>query len=163
MGAPSISLTLEKQQDAEIKYSNRLLERIIDRNNLNQALKRVKSNKGSHGIDGMKVDEFLQYLKENGDSLRQSILDGSYKPNPVRRVEIPKLDGKKHPLGIPRVVDRVINNLLHRYLVQYLKRVSLKMVMDLDPTEVHIKQFLNVKNTWIMDMVGSRYRFREIF
>ena len=59
VGAPSISLTLEKQQDAEIKYSNGLLERIIDRNNLNQEFKRVKSNKGSHGIDGMKVDELL--------------------------------------------------------------------------------------------------------
>lgn len=60
VGVPNISLTLEKQQNAEIKYANGLLERIIDRNNLNQAFKRVKSNKGSHGIDGMKVDELLQ-------------------------------------------------------------------------------------------------------
>jgi len=116
VGAPSISLTLEKQQNAENKYTNDLLERIIDRNNLNQAFKRVKANKGSHGIDGMKVDELLQYLKENGDSLRQSLLEGSYKPNPVRRVEIPKSDGKKRPLGIPTAVDRVIQQAIAQVL-----------------------------------------------
>ena len=88
----------------------------MDRNNLNQAFKRVKSNKGSHGIDGMKVDELLQYLKENGDSLRQSVLEGSYKPNPVRRVEIPKSDGKKRPLGIPTAVDRVIQQAIAQVL-----------------------------------------------
>lgn len=116
VGVPSISLTLEKQQNAEIKYANGLLEKIIDRNNLNQAFKRVKANKGSHGIDGMKVDELLQYLKENGDSLRQSLLEGSYKPNPVRRVEIPKQDGKKRPLGIPTAVDRVIQQAIAQVL-----------------------------------------------
>ncbi len=116
VGAPNTSLTLEKKQNAEIKYANGLLERIIDRNNLNLAFKRVKSNKGSHGIDGMKVDELLQYLKENGDSLRQSLLDGSYKPNPVRRVEIPKPDGKKRPLGIPTAVDRVIQQAIAQVL-----------------------------------------------
>ena len=116
VGAPSISLTLDKKQNAEIKYANGLLEKIIDRNNLNQAFKKVKSNKGSYGIDGMKVDELLQYLKENGDSLRQSILEGNYKPNPVRRVEIPKQDGKKRPLGIPTAVDRVIQQAIAQVL-----------------------------------------------
>lgn len=116
VGAPSISLTLDKKQNAEIKYANGLLEKIIDRNNLNQAFKKVKSNKGSYGIDGMKVDELLQYLKENGNSLRQSILEGNYKPNPVRRVEIPKQDGKKRPLGIPTAVDRVIQQAIAQVL-----------------------------------------------
>ena len=60
----------------------RLLEEIIDRNNMNKAFKRVKSNKGSHGVDGMGVDELLQYLKETGNQLRQSILDGKYVPIP---------------------------------------------------------------------------------
>ena len=116
VGAPSISLTIEKQQDAENKYTSGLFERIIDRNNLNEAFKRVKANKGSHGVDGMKVDELLQYLKENGASLRQSLLEGSYKPNPIRRVEIPKPDGKKRPLGIPTAVDRVIQQAIAQVL-----------------------------------------------
>ena len=116
VGAPSISLTIEKQQNAENKYTKGLFERIIDRNNLNQAFKKVRANKGSHGVDGMKVDELLQYLKENGASLRQSLLVGSYKPNPVRRVEIPKPDGKKRPLGIPTAVDRVIQQAIAQVL-----------------------------------------------
>ncbi|MCB2292645.1 group II intron reverse transcriptase/maturase [Clostridium algoriphilum] len=116
VGAPSISLTVEKRQNAENKYTNGLFERIIDRNNLNQAFKKVRANKGSHGVDGMKVDELLQYLKENGASLRQSLLEGRYKPNPVRRVEIPKPDGKKRPLGIPTAVDRVVQQAIAQVL-----------------------------------------------
>ena len=86
------------------RSKDRLLEGIVDRSNMNYAYKRVKSNKGAHGVDGMKVDELLQYLKENGGQLRQSILDGKHRPNPVRRVEIPKEDGKKiRKLGIPMV------------------------------------------------------------
>ncbi|WP_419879507.1 group II intron reverse transcriptase/maturase [Brevibacillus centrosporus] len=93
-----------------------LLEKIVSRDNLNQAFKRVKANKGSHGTDGMKVDELLQYLKENGETLRQSILDGKYRPNPVRRVEIPKENGKKRNLGIPTVVDRVVQQAIAQVL-----------------------------------------------
>ncbi len=86
-----------------------LLERILDRDNLNKAYKRVKSNKGAGGIDGMSVDELLPYLKENRKQLIQQIQEGKYKPNPVRRVEIPKEEkGKVRKLGIPTVVDRVI-------------------------------------------------------
>lgn len=91
-----------------------LLEEIIDRDNMNNAFKRVKSNKGAPGVDGMVVDELLQYLKENGSELRQSILDGKYRPNPVRRVEIPKEGGKKRNLGIPTVVDRVVQQAIAR-------------------------------------------------
>lgn len=95
---------------------DRLLERIISRHNLNEAYKRVKANQGSHGIDGMKGDELLQYLKENGETRKQSILDGKYRPNPVRRVEIPKENGKKRNLGIPTVVDRVVQQAISQML-----------------------------------------------
>jgi RNA-directed DNA polymerase len=102
-----------------------LLERIVSRDNLNEAFKRVKANKGSHGIDGMGVDELLQYLKENGDRLKQAILDGKYRPNPVRRVEIPKENGKKRNLGIPTVVDRVIQQAIAQVLTPiYEKQFS---------------------------------------
>jgi RNA-directed DNA polymerase len=95
------------------------------RNNLNEAFKRVKANKGSHGIDGMTVDELLQYLKENGETLRKSILDGKYCPNPVRRVEIPKENGKKRNLGIPTVVDRVVQQAIAQVLTPiYEKQFS---------------------------------------
>lgn len=94
----------------------RLLEKIISRDNLNEAFKRVKANKGSHGIDGMGVDELLQYLKENGETIKEQILAGKYCPNPVRRVEIPKENGKKRNLGIPTVVDRVIQQAIAQIL-----------------------------------------------
>ncbi|WP_458787911.1 reverse transcriptase domain-containing protein, partial [Vallitalea sediminicola] len=86
-----------------------LLEKILHRNNLNKAYKKVKSNKGSGGVDKMSVDELLTFLKDNKTALIKQIREGKYKPNPVRRVEIPKEEkGKVRKLGIPTVVDRVI-------------------------------------------------------
>lgn len=95
---------------------NGLLEQILDRENLNRAYKQVKRNKGSHGVDGMSVEHLLQYFKDNGSALQRSILDGKYHPNPVRRVEIPKDNGKKRQLGIPTAVDRVIQQAIQQVL-----------------------------------------------
>jgi len=99
-----------------------LLEKMVGRENMNNAFKRVKSNKGAQGIDGMTVDELLQYLKDNGAPLRQSILDGKYRPNPVRRVEIPKENGKKRKLGIPTVVDRVVQQAISQVLTPIFEK-----------------------------------------
>lgn len=93
-----------------------LLEQILDPNNLNKAYKQVKKNKGSHGVDGMSTDALLEYLKQNGKSLREAILDGKYRPSPVRRVEIPKDNGKKRQLGIPTAVDRVVQQAIVQVL-----------------------------------------------
>ena len=70
-----------------------LLEKVLDRENLNRAYKRVKANKGASGIDGMSVDDALPWLKEHREELLESIRNGKYKPSPVRRVEIPKDNG----------------------------------------------------------------------
>ena len=85
-----------------------LLERILDRDNLNRAYKRVKANKGAPGIDGMTIEATLPWLTEHREELLQSIREGKYKPQPVRRKEIPKPDGGVRKLGIPTVVDRNI-------------------------------------------------------
>jgi group II intron reverse transcriptase/maturase len=92
-----------------------LLEQILSPSNLNLAFKRVRSNKGSGGIDKMEVESLKDYLVNNKDQLIQSILDGRYRPNPVRRVEIPKEKGKRS-LGIPTVVDRVIQQAIAQIL-----------------------------------------------
>lgn len=163
VGVPSISLTSEKKQNAEIKYANGLLEKIIDRNNLNQAFKRVKANKGSHGIDGMKVDELLQYLKENGGSLRQSILEGTYKPNPVRRVEIPKQDGKKRPLGIPTAVDRVIQQAIAQVLSPIFEEKFSDNSYGFRPNRsahqaiLKCKQYMDNGYKWAVDIDLEKY------
>src|SRR6202171_5175147 len=84
------------------------IEAIVERNNLRKALARVKANKGAAGIDGMTFEDLAPYLKEHWPAIRAQLLDGTYKPQPVRRVEIPKASGGKRPLGIPTVLDRFI-------------------------------------------------------
>ena len=94
-----------------------LLEEILSDDNLNEAYKKVKSNKGAGGVDGMDVEELLTYLRKHGRDLNQQIMDGKYKPNPVRRVEIPKEEkGKFRKLGIPTVVDRVYQQAIAQVL-----------------------------------------------
>lgn len=98
------------------KQKEGLLEQILNRDNLNRAYKQVKRNKGAGGIDGMQVDELLPYLREHKNELVQSLRDGKYRPQPVRRVEIPKENGRTRKLGIPTVVDRLIQQAICQVL-----------------------------------------------
>ena len=99
--------------------TDELLEQILQPDNLNKAYKKVKSNKGAGGIDGMSVDELLTFLKDNQKLLVQKLKDGKYKPNPVRRVEIPKeTKGETRKLGVPTVVDRVFQQAIAQVLSQ---------------------------------------------
>jgi len=88
--------------------SEQLMEEVIERENLREALRRVKANKGSPGVDGMRVDELAGYLKEHWPAIRDKLLSGTYRPQPVKRVEIPKPQGGVRKLGIPTVLDRFI-------------------------------------------------------
>lgn len=92
------------------------LEDIIAPSNLNSAYKRVKSNRGSGGVDRMTVDELLPYLKIHGEEIVRDLLNGRYKPLPVRRVEIPKDNGKMRQLGIPTAVDRMVQQAIAQVL-----------------------------------------------
>jgi len=85
-----------------------LMEEVCDRANLNEALRRVQANKGSAGIDGMTVEQLPDFLREHWPELREQLLNGTYKPQPVKRVEIPKPDGGMRKLGIPTARDRFI-------------------------------------------------------
>ena len=97
--------------------TDNLLDTILRSDNLNAAYKKVKTNKGVGGIDGMQVDELLPYLREHQSELVEQVREGKYKPNPVRRVEIPKEEkGKTRKLGIPTVVDRVIQQAIAQEL-----------------------------------------------
>src|SRR5664280_3070259 len=93
-----------------------VMEEVCERGNLKRALRRVKSNKGSPGIDGMTVGELPGYLKQHWPAIREQLLSGSYKPQPVRRVEIPKPDGGMRKLGIPTVLDRFIQQAVMQVL-----------------------------------------------
>lgn len=93
-----------------------LIKVILDDENLNEAIKRVKRNKGVPGTDKMTVYELEKYFQKNKESIKQSILEKKYRPQPVRRVYIPKSNGKKRPLGIPTAVDRVIQQAIAQVL-----------------------------------------------
>jgi RNA-directed DNA polymerase len=93
-----------------------LMEAIVERENLKKALAQVKRNKGAPGVDGMRVDDLASYLKQHWPTIRAQLLDGTYKPQPVRRVEIPKASGGTRPLGIPTVLDRFIQQAVMQVL-----------------------------------------------
>ncbi len=91
------------------QFSNdQLLERIVSTENVGKAWKQVRSNKGAPGIDEVTVEDFPFTFRECWPEIRSTILEGNYIPSPVQRVEIPKPDGSTRPLGIPTVLDRVI-------------------------------------------------------
>src|SRR5262245_54954836 len=86
----------------------RLMEEVCEQENCKRALKHVQSNKGSAGIDGVSVERLPAYLKKHWPTIREQLLAGTYQPQPVKRVEIPKPDGGTRQLGIPTAVDRFI-------------------------------------------------------
>ena len=107
----------EQMETREQDNASDLMEKILERGNLNKAYQRVKSNNGAPGIDGMTVEEALPWLKEHKKELLESIKGGWFKPNPVRRKEIPKPDGGTRKLGIPTVIDRIVQQAIAQVLV----------------------------------------------
>jgi RNA-directed DNA polymerase len=105
-----------KRKAESMVNSEQLMEEVCERKNCEQALARVKSNKGSAGIDGMTVEELPNYLKKHWPIIREHLLSGTYKPQPVKRVEIPKPDGGIRQLGIPTVLDRFIQQAVMQVL-----------------------------------------------
>ena len=120
-GPTSVWIT-EDNQVTPPSGDDGLLGKILCPFNLNKAYLKVVRNKGSHGIDKMEVGMLRDYLKMHGSDLIKSIKSGKYQPNPVRRVEIPKEKGKTRPLGIPTVVDRVIQQAIHQVLSPLYER-----------------------------------------
>ena len=108
--------TAKRMTESPAGNDEQLMEEVCERNNCLQALKRVKSNKGSAGIDGMTVGQLPGYLKEHWPAIREQLLSGTYKPQPVRRVEIPKPDGGMRQLGIPTVLDRMVQQAVMQVL-----------------------------------------------
>ena len=94
-----------------------LLERMLSRENMQAAWKPVKANKGAAGVDGMSIEAFLDFARDAWENIRNELLAGTYQPSPVRRVEIPKATGGTRPLGIPTVLDRLIQQAIAQVLV----------------------------------------------
>jgi RNA-directed DNA polymerase len=109
----SLTVTNESERPAD---TVRIMEEVCERANLKDALRQVKGNKGSAGIDHMTVDQLGDYLKQHWPAIREQLLNGTYEPKPVRRVEIPKPDGGVRKLGIPTVLDRFVQQAVMQVL-----------------------------------------------
>lgn len=147
-----------ERENNEIIDTSNLLERILDRENMFKALKRVVSNKGSHGVDGMKTYELKEHLMQNWLTIKEKLLEGSYKPSPVRRVEIPKDDGSKRLLGIPTVQDRLIQQAIAQELSKIYEPIFSDNSYGFRPNKsahkaiLKAKEYVNEGNYWVVDM-----------
>ena len=163
VGVQSISSTSERGRNDVNEYASGLLEKILEPSNMNLAYKRVKANKGSYGVDGMTVNELLQFLKQNGKQLRQSLLEGEYNPEPVRRVEIPKADGGTRLLGIPTAVDRVIQQSISQILSPIYERKFSKNSYGFRPNKsakeavLKCKEYIDTGYKWAVDIDLAKY------
>ena len=140
-----------------------LLEEILNPNNLNKAYKKVVSNKGVAGVDGITVEKELDYLKENKDRILNQIRKRRYKPQPVKRVQIPKENGKMRNLGIPTVTDRIIQ----QAIVQVISPIFEKQFSDnsfgfrpnrsCEQAVIRALKYLNDGYEWIVDIDLERF------
>ena len=136
----------------------KLIEKILDKDNVRVALEKVITNKGAAGIDGMKVEELRDYMNSNWSSIKQSILERSYKPAPVRRVEIPKSNGGVRKLGIPTVVDRTLQQSIVQILTPIFETEFQENSYGFRPDRsceqavLRLLEYLNEGYEWIVDI-----------
>ncbi len=136
----------------------KLIEQILDKNNVRTALERVISNNGAAGIDGMEVEALRDYMNANWTSIRQSILERSYKPAPVRRVEIPKPSGGVRKLGIPTVVDRTLQQSIVQILTPIFEAefqensYGFRPGRSCEQAVLKLMEYLNEGYEWIVDI-----------
>ena len=105
-----------QREDTQPALNDHLMERIVDRENMGIAWKRVKANGGGPGVDGITIEDFPSLTRSHWPEIRQTLLDGEYEPSAVKRVMIPKRSGGERPLGIPTVQDRVIQQAIQQVL-----------------------------------------------
>ncbi len=135
-----------------------MLEQILDRRNMEKAFVQVLRNKGAGGIDGMQTDELRDYLNANYQSLRSKILEGSYQPSPVRKVEIPKPQGGKRMLGIPTVLDRLLQQAISQWLTPKYEEQFSENSYGFRPNKsahqavMQAQRYLNAGKVWVVEL-----------
>lgn len=140
-----------------------LIKVILSEENLDEALRRVKANKGASGIDKMPVSKLDEYFKAHKEEIKTSIMEMKYKPQPVRRVYIPKSNGKKRPLGIPTAVDRVIQQAVAQVLSQIYDSSFSENSYGFRPSRsAHdamdkVLEYLNEGYEWVIDLDIEKY------
>jgi RNA-directed DNA polymerase len=138
--------------------TDRLMEEVCERENLKAALRQVKANKGSSGVDGMTVVALSDYLRQHWPAIREQLLNGTYEPKPVRRVEIPKPDGGVRKLGIPTVLDRFIQQAVMQVLQRRWDRTFSDHSYGFRPGRsahqavAHAQQYIAAGYGWVVDL-----------
>lgn len=147
----------------EDKQQMSLIEEILSVENMNEAIKKVKSNKGASGIDKMTVDQIDAYFNEHREDIINKIMNKSYRPQPVRRVHIPKSNGKLRPLGIPTVVDRVIQQAIAQKLSPIYENIfsdnsfGFRPGRDCHTAMNKVLEYLNQGFEWVIDLDIEKY------
>ena len=158
MQSKTVDLLNRESVNDELLDTSRLLEDVLERNNMLEAMYRVIRNKGSHGIDGMKTDELREHVKRTWATVKSKLLEGKYNPSPVRRVEIPKPDGGVRLLGIPTVQDRMIQQAIAQVLSEIYEPTFSESSFGFRPNrgaKNAIKQsetYINQGYKWVVDM-----------
>ena len=141
----------------------KLIEEILSEENLKEAIHRVKINKGASGVDKMSVNQVEAYFYEHKDEIIDSIMNKTYKPQPVRRVYIPKANGKLRPLGIPTVIDRVIQQSIAQKLSPIYEEIFSEYSYGFRPNRdchgamMQVLEYLNQGFEWVIDLDIEKY------
>lgn len=141
----------------------KLIEEILSEENLKEAIHRVKINKGASGVDKMSVNQVEGYFYEHKDEIIDSIMNKTYKPQPVRRVYIPKANGKLRPLGIPTVIDRVIQQSIAQKLSPIYEEIFSEYSYGFRPNRdchgamMQVLEYLNQGFEWVIDLDIEKY------
>ena len=144
-----------------------LMERVVERSNMQRAYGRVKQNKGAPGVDGMSVKQLGGFLRAHWPVIKERLLEGSYKPKPVKRVAIPKTSGGLRPLGIPTVLDRLIQQALHQVLSPLLEPEFSESSFGFRPGRsahqavLQARQYQHDGKRWVVDMDLAQF-FDEV-
>lgn len=149
-----IYLSSERKEETDME----LLEEILNQENLNKAYKKVYQNKGASGVDGITVEEIADYIKENKERITNQIRNRKYKPQPVRRVQIPKENGKKRNLGIPTVMDRIIQQAMVQVISPIYEKqfnnnsYGFRPGRSCEQAVIKALEYLNDWYDWIIDI-----------
>lgn len=153
-----LAFTKRERENNELDDTSNLLDRVLERENMLVAMKRVISNKGSHGVDNMRVDELRAFIIDNWLKIKEKLLEGKYKPSPVRRVEIPKPDGGIRLLGIPTVLDRLIQQAIAQELNKIYDHTFSNNSYGFRPNKsakqaiLKAREYINEGYRWVVDM-----------
>ena len=152
---------------APVSEQLQLMERVVERSNMQRAYSRVKQNKGAPGVDGMSVGQLGGFLRTHWPAIKERLLEGSYEPKPVRRVTIPKASGGMRPLGIPTVLDRLIQQALHQVLSALFEPEFSKNSFGFRPGRsahqavLQARQYQHDGKRWVVDMDLAQF-FDEV-